>query len=83
MKFVPYERKNLKRVYRPGPNQELLLEFANSGLDCAKIEGFTHKNAKICQSNLRTSAKRIGLGNTIKVTVRGEEVFLVRKNNQE
>lgn len=78
MKFHPYERKDLKKVYRPGHNQKLLYEFVDSGLDCAKLEDYPQKSARVCQTNLRTSAVRAGLGNTVRIHVEGENVFLLR-----
>lgn len=76
MKMVPYNKDELKYL-KPGHNQKLLLEFAESGLDCVKLEGYPQKNAKTCQSNLSTAAVRLGLRH-IKVVVRKENVFLLK-----
>ena len=78
MKLHPYERGDLKCNYRFGRNQAILMEFVDSGLDCAKLEGYPHKNARICQSNLRTTAVRIGLANTVRIHTEGQDVFLLR-----
>lgn len=82
MKLTPYERKNLK-LYKPGNNQALLFEFVNSGMDCAEVEDYPHKSAKICQSNLRTCAKRLGLQNSVRVVIRKDSVFLVRRHQED
>lgn len=78
MKLYPYERKDLRNGYRLGRNQKILYEFANSGLDCAKLEDYPQKSARICQSNLRTASLRIGLANTVRIHTEGENVFLLR-----
>lgn len=83
MKLYPYDRKDLKKDYRPGKNQALLLEFVESGLDCAKLEGYTQKSARYCQSNLRTCAVRIGLANTVRIHTEGSNVFLLRVTDDD
>ena len=83
MKLAPYNRENMAKSYRLGKNQKLLLDFIDSGLDCARVEDFPHKSATICQSVLRISAARIGLGNSIRICTRGGEVYLLRKTNNQ
>lgn len=82
MKLVPYDRSKLK-IYKPGRNQAILLEFVESGLDCVKVEDWTHKNAKVCQSNLGACALKLGLQNSVRVVIRKGEVFLVRKDKED
>lgn len=79
MKFVPYNRKDLNKGYKPGRNQALLFEFAESGLDCARVADFPHKSAKNFQTCLIECAKRIGLSNTIQICVRSGQVYLLRR----
>lgn len=81
MKLYPYDRKDLKKDYRLGKNQAILFEFLESGLDCAKLEGYTQKKARYCQSNLRTCALRLGLANSIRIHIEGNDVFLLRITN--
>lgn len=83
MKLYPYERKDLKSGYRFGRNQKILYEFVNSGLDCAKLEDYPQKSARICQSSLRTASLRIGLANTVRIHIEGENVFLLRVTNAD
>lgn len=83
MKIMPYKREDLKKNYHTGRNQAILLEFANSGLDCTKLEEYPQKNARICQSNLRTAAVRIGLGNSIRIHAEGNDVFLLRVTDDD
>lgn len=80
MNFVPYERSKLGNVYKLGKNQAMLREFAESGQDCVKVENYPHRDAKSCQTTLMGSLATIGLNNTIRVVVRGGEVFLLRKD---
>lgn len=83
MKFVPYDRKKIRTEYKFGKLQEKLREFAESGLDCAKVEDSHYKSAKTCQTTLLQSLKSLGLNNSIRVTVCDGEVFLLRKNYEE
>lgn len=78
MKMIPYEREKV-RYYKKTKNLEILEEFMNSGLECAKIEGYSHKNAKSAQSCLYSSMKRFGLKG-IAVVVRKGNLFLLRVN---
>ena len=43
MKLVPYDVAKLpgKNVYSKSENLRILEEFANSGLECVKVEGWT------------------------------------------
>lgn len=78
MKLVPYEKKYLQaRMYKPTKNAELLEEFASSGLDAAKVEGWTNATAYSATSSLNWSIKRFKYAN-IKSITRNGEVFLIR-----
>lgn len=76
MKLVPYDARKVKG-YKLCRNQQLIQEFLDSGLDCAKIEDFPHKDARSCMAALSVSAKRMGIGNVIACSRKGE-VFLIR-----
>lgn len=80
MKFVSCNKEELSKCYKLGRNQKLLVEFNDSGLECAEVIDYHQKDAKICQSNLTVCAARLGLGNSVK---RGERVFLVKKDFTE
>lgn len=79
MKFVPCEKKNLKG-YIPCKNQMLIREFVDSGLDCAKIEDYPHKNAYGCRSAMAMSIRRMGMDSTIGVTASLGDVYIYRKD---
>lgn len=76
MKMVPYDKEKLG-YYRPGKNQRLLLDFANSSYDCVKLEDHTHKSAHSYQANLIYTARRLGLRN-IRVVMRKNDIFLLK-----
>ena len=79
MKLTPYDVTKLN-LYKPGKNQKLLTEFVNSGETCAEVENYTQKSAKTAQSNLSTTINTLGLKNSVRVVIRKEHVFLVRKD---
>ena len=76
MKMIPYEWEKV-RYYKKTKNLEILEEFVNSGLECAKIEGYPHKNAKSAQSCLYSSMKRFGIDG-IAIVVRKGNLFLLK-----
>ena len=57
---------------------ELLDEFAESDLDCVKVEGYTNKDANSCMASIYNTIKR-NHKDKIKVITRDNEVFLVKK----
>lgn len=79
MKLTPYDITKLK-LYKPGKNQKLITEFVNSGETCAEVENYTQKSAKVAQSNLSATINTLGLKNSVRVVIRKDRVFLVRKD---
>ena len=78
MKLLAYDVKKLgEHVYKPTSNMILIEEFINSGIVCAKVEGFTHKNATSCTNSLNQSIRR-GKTLNVKAIQRKNEVFLIR-----
>ena len=79
MKLTKYDVNKLGELSgrRKANLFEILYEFCSSGMDCAKVEDYPHKNAKSCQSCLIGSAKRFGFN--VKVVTRGDDVFLLKK----
>lgn len=49
--------------YKPTKNQRILKEFIDSGMECAKLEGWTNKTASSCASSLSASVRRFGFNN--------------------
>lgn len=79
MNLISWEKEKLRRVYKHCKNQVVLEEFLQSGLECVKVENFTHSTPYVCANALRTSALRLGMSQII-VAVRNGEVFLIREN---
>lgn len=78
MKLVPYDIEKIGE-YKLCCNQEIVYEFAQSDLKCAKVENLHTKNAYITQRALQNACKKMHLDNIIVVSRKGE-VFLVKKN---
>lgn len=72
------ERETQEVIRRPyNKNWRILNEFAESGLDCCRLKGWTNKKALYCKNSLDLSIKRYKMF-TIKVVVRNEQVYLMR-----
>lgn len=78
MKLVAYDREKLGDCnYKRTKLLVVIEEFVESGMDCAKIEGWTHKNAVSCAAALNKAIKRYNKSG-IRVTIRSGEVFLIK-----
>lgn len=79
MKLVPYDMQKIpgRGVYKRSENLRILEEFAESGLECAKVEDYTQKNANSCISALNNSIKLYNK-NGIQAIMRGGDVFLIK-----
>lgn len=64
MKLVKYDINKIENAmgYTKSENLRLLEEFIESGMECAKVEGFNHKTAIHCAISLNASIKRYNLG---------------------
>lgn len=84
MNLVPYDVKKIAGVSysRKGVIVEVLEEFADSGLKCAKVEGWTHKSAESCAASFHKSIVHFKMS-YIKVTVRKGEVYLINTTIKE
>lgn len=69
------------RAYSSTENRRILEEFAESGLDCAKVVDFAHKSAYSCTHALNASIKRYRMFSYVAVARKGE-VFLIRKTDK-
>lgn len=77
MRLTPFNKADLRlAAYRKTKNYSILMEFMNSDMDCAKIER-DGDNAYQYANSLRRSIKYFNL-NSIKVSVRKDDVFLIR-----
>ena len=80
MNFVACDISELKTgAYKKYGNFKLLTAFAESDLDCAKIEGYSHKTVYSCAHSLNASIKRYRMY-TIEAFVRNGNVYLIKKN---
>ena len=78
MKLVPYERNKLKvNYFRQTKNGSLLEEFANSGLDAAKVEGWTNATSHSAANSLNRSIERFKFAN-MRAIVRKGCVYLIK-----
>lgn len=83
MNFIPCDKKAIATVKNiRSDNFKLLTEFAESGHECAQVEGYPHKNANACAAALRAAIKKYRIF-TIGVAVRKDNVYLIRKSIQE
>ena len=83
MKLIPYDKSKLRHTgYVKTKNYLILKEFIDSGLDCAKVEGWKHKNTHSIQWSLQASIKRYKLDG-IKCIVVDGEVFLIKKELED
>lgn len=81
MELIAYDRKKLKNIggYKKTDNMALIEKFAESDMDCVKVEGWTHKHATSCMNGLSSAIKRCEKSASIKAMVREGEVYLVKK----
>ena len=63
-------------MFARSENQKIINEFANSGLACVKLDGWTHRNATYCANSLRHTIKTLHMEH-IKAVVRKNEVYLI------
>lgn len=78
MKITAYEKEKLGVA----PNKKtyilnILDEFLESGMDCVKIEGWTHASVNSCVNTIHKAIKRYNKGN-VRVITRSGEVFLIK-----
>lgn len=78
MKLIPFDKNKLGvRSYSTTSNLGILESFAESGLECAQLDGWTQTNASIAAASLNASIKRFNKGGFRAVSRKGE-VYLIR-----
>lgn len=79
MKLVEYDINKIEgaKIYKKTENMKILEEFIESGMDCAKIEGFNQNSAMGCAASLNSSIKRYNLGG-IRAISRKRNCYLVK-----
>lgn len=77
MILVPHDINELNiGGYKKGSNLDILTKFAESGLECMKVEEYTHSSAYKCASSLNTSAPRFSMPH-LRAIVRDGNVYLI------
>lgn len=80
MRLTAYSAADIRKgCYKKSDLLVLIEEFVNSDMECAKVEGFTHKSACSCASSFNLAIKRYNKGG-IKAISRKNEVFLIKTN---
>lgn len=64
-------------TYAKSDNMALLEEFLKSDMDCAEVQGYTHKSAIGCTASLNSSIKTYRF-HGIKAITRKDKVYLVK-----
>lgn len=78
MKLIPCDIKSINsRLYKYTDNMKVIMEFVNSGIDCAKVENYPHIRPYSCANALNRCAERMNMPQ-IKAIVRKKAVYLVR-----
>ena len=76
MMLTPVNEISARKSY--GKNQRIILEFEQMNADAVRIDGlFPNKNRKYFRNNLETAINSLRRQNSIKVKMRGKEVYLV------
>ena len=92
IKLEPYDIEKLKRMpkkksvkgYTKRDNKAIVEEFSNSNYDCCRIYvSKDNMDAHVVSSNIRDAIRRCDYINIIKVIIRHEEIFLVKKSAWE
>lgn len=80
MKFSAYDINKIERrySYKKSDNLIFLESFIDSGLECAKVENYPHKNADSCLASLKASIKHYNM-NGIECCMCRREIYLIRK----
>lgn len=78
MKFVPYDLRKLDNMgMRKSDLFEYLEAFLKGGTECAKVVDYPQSSPTSCANALRSAIKKYRFG--IQVCVRGNDVFVIRK----
>jgi hypothetical protein len=77
-KLIPFDKKNIpgKGEYAKTKNYTILMEFIESGIECAKLEGWTHRDEHGAAASMNNSAKKFRLG--VRAIARKGEVYLIK-----
>lgn len=83
MNYIPCNEKAIAIVKNVrSDNFTLLMNFAESGLDCAQVRDYPHSSATACATALRAAIRKYRIF-TIAVAVRKDNVYLIRRPNEQ
>jgi hypothetical protein len=84
MKLIAYDKTKLENIngFKKSDILMVIEEFTASGMDCVKVEGYTHKSATSCMSSLSNAIKRYKIGG-VRALVRKGEVFLIKETKSK
>lgn len=68
---------NELNYYTRTKNQEIIDEFIRSGLDCAKLEGWTNNSASCCAASINQTIKKMRYHGVKAISRRGQ-VYLIK-----
>ena len=77
MNLVRWDIKNIDNTcYSKTKNQSILEEFINSGMECAKVEGWTQPQAYHCASSLNNTIKNSRMHGVKAISRKGEVILI-------
>lgn len=85
MKLVKVNRNEVlkeRSLYKKSNNLLLLERFIESGMGCAKVEGYTHNSPLSCAASLSRSIKNYNL-HGIMCIQRKNNVYLIRIEDEK
>lgn len=77
MKLTPVTEKELKKGYKRTKLHKILLEFAESDYNAARLDDHEYKNANSGTNALNQSAKNFGMPH-IRAITRNGNIFLLK-----
>lgn len=82
MRMVQCDISEVKKGYKMSSNYDIIEKFAESDMDCVKIEDYTQQTAFSCAGSLNGSIKRYHKAG-IKAIVSNGNVYLIKVNKFE
>lgn len=80
MKLVQMNKNDVPFCFRPTKLFEILNEFVDSGMQCAKVIDHNYESTSSGAGSFNASAKRFGLSGKVKAISRKGEIYLIRKD---
>lgn len=81
MTLTPVNKISARKAY--GKNQQLIIEFEQMNADFVRVDGLApNKNPLYFRNNLASAINSLQRQKSVKVKMRGKEVYLVRVKPQ-